>query len=187
MPDIPKVSVATDDLLSILLQGHFEYALIGGLAVVLQGHDRYTQDVDALVWDLDDRLEQFIQLAAGRGLRLAKPDGLAEALSGRILYLLAKDGTAVDVFLGFLPFEREVIERATTMALHDGVTGLVSTPEDLIIMKLIAGRSQDMYDIIALCELYPDIDKERVRRVVSEYAEFLERPDILQNLEDQIK
>ena len=104
LPDIPKVSAATDDLLAVLREGHFEYALIGGLAVVLQGHDRYTQDVDALVWDLDSRIEQFVQLAANRGLRLAKPDGLAEALSSRILYLITKDGTAVDVFLGFLPF-----------------------------------------------------------------------------------
>jgi hypothetical protein len=187
LADTPKVSAATDDLLSILQEGKYEYALVGGLAVVLQGHNRYTQDVDALVWDLDIRLEQFFQAAADRGWRLAKPDGLAEARSDRILFLLTKDGTAVDVFLGFLPFEREIIDRATTLLLHEGVSGLVSTAEDLVIMKLIAGRSQDLYDVVALCDLHPDIDKDRVARVVSEYAEILDRPDISKNLDELIR
>ncbi len=186
MRDTPKVSDATDALLAILEEGRFQYALVGGLAVVLQGYDRNTQDVDALVWDLDAHLDRFIALAKAHGLRPATPTALADARSIRILYLLTVDGTAVDVLLGFLPFEREVVNRAATMTLHDGVTALVSSPEDLIIMKLIASRGRDRYDVIALVELYPDIDKSRVRRVVTEYAELLDRPDILHNLNELV-
>jgi len=187
LPEIPDVSDVTDALISILQEGHFEYALIGGLAVVLQGHNRFTQDVDALVWDLDNRLEQLVQIADKRGFRLARLDGLDHVRSTRILHLLAEDGTAVDVFLGFLPFEHDVIHRAERMAIHEGLTAFVATPEDLIIMKLIASRSRDLYDVTALLELYPDIDKDRVRRVVIEYAEFLDRPEILQNLNDRVR
>lgn len=57
MPDTPNASAATDAAVALITEGGFDYALIGGLAVVLRGHDRSTQDVDALVWDLDERLE----------------------------------------------------------------------------------------------------------------------------------
>jgi hypothetical protein len=43
--DTPNVSAATDAALAALKDGGF----IGGLAVILLGHDRYTRDVDALV------------------------------------------------------------------------------------------------------------------------------------------
>ncbi|MBX7132081.1 MAG: nucleotidyltransferase [Fimbriimonadaceae bacterium] len=186
MPDTPNVSSATERLLSALAEGAFEYALVGGLAVVLHGYDRYTRDVDALVWNLDDRLEELVGLLRERGFRLADADQLATARASRILHLLADDDTAVDVFLGFLPFEQEAIKRATAMTLREGVTGRVITPEDLIIMKLIASRSRDLYDVIALVDLYPDLDKDRIRTIVRDYAETLERPDILKNLEERI-
>jgi hypothetical protein len=187
LPDIPNVSSATERLLSALVEGAFEYALIGGLAVVLHGYDRQTRDVDALVWDLDRRLEELIALLQVRGFRLATPDQLAKARATRILHLLAEDDTAIDVFLGFLPFEREAVDRAVTMSLTDGLTASIASPDDLIIMKLIASRDRDLYDVIALLDLYPDVDKQRVRRVVTEYAEVLERPEILRNLQERVK
>ena len=187
LPDTPKVSSATEKLLSVLRDGEFDYALVGGLAVVLQGYDRYTRDVDALVWNLDDHLEQFVELSNIRGLRLAPSATPAAALSARILHLVSGEGTAVDVLLGFLPFEREIIDRAETISIEDGLSALVATPEDLIIMKLIASRTRDLYDVMALVELYPDVDRVRIRRVVTEYAELLERPEVLKALRDQIK
>jgi hypothetical protein len=67
--DTPNVSAATDAALAALRDGGFDYALIGGLAVILRGHDRYPRDVDALVWDLDDRLDEFASLLPKYGLR----------------------------------------------------------------------------------------------------------------------
>ncbi len=67
MSDTPNVSAATDAALAALTAGGFDYALIGGLAVILRGHDRYTQDVDALVWNLDDRLDELAALLSKYG------------------------------------------------------------------------------------------------------------------------
>ena len=69
MTDTPNVSAATDAALAALTDGGFDYALIGGLAVILRGHDRYTRDVDALVWDLDDRLDEFAASLPRHGFR----------------------------------------------------------------------------------------------------------------------
>jgi hypothetical protein len=62
LPDIPNILAATDILVSALKEGAYEYALVGGLAVVLQGYDRYTRDVEALVWDLDERVDALAAL-----------------------------------------------------------------------------------------------------------------------------
>jgi hypothetical protein len=166
----------------VLTEGGFDYALIGGLAVILRGHDRYTQDVDALVWGLDERLDDLAALLVAHGFRAPTPSQLGMAAATRVLHTVWQDQVVVDFMLGLAPFEREALDHATTMELDRGVAGRVATPEDLVIMKLIASREKDIADVIALKELYPDLDRHRIRTIVTEYAEVLERPDITENL-----
>lgn len=84
MPDIPSIDTSAEKIVRVLAAGGFEYAVIGGLAVVLQGHDRFTRDVDAVVWDLDERLEELVALVQRSGFRLAQPGSLSQVRSGRI-------------------------------------------------------------------------------------------------------
>ena len=183
MPDTPNVSAATDALLTVLTEARLDYALIGGLAVVLRGHDRITQDVDALVWGLDERLDELVALLEKHGFRAPTPDQLRRAAATRLLHTVWQGQVVVDFMLGLVPFEREALDHATTMELDNGATARVATPEDLVIMKLIASRDKDITDVIALKELYPDLDRQRIRTIVSDYAEVLERPDIVENLD----
>lgn len=85
--------------------------------------------------------------------------------------------------LGLVPFEREILDHATAMDLGHGGLAKVATPEDLIMMKLTASREKDLQDVIALKELYPNLDRKRIRAVVSDYAEALDRTDITENLD----
>ena len=181
MPDIPNVQAATSAIISVL-EGRFDYALIGGLAVILRGHDRLTQDVDALVWDLDDRLDELAALLIEHGFRLPTSDQLHRAKSTRLLHTIWRDQVAVDIMLALVPFERETLDHSSIMTLDHGATAHVAAPEDLVIMKLIASRDRDITDVIALKELYPDLDRNRIRAIVADYAEALDRPDITENL-----
>ena len=181
--DTPNVSAATDAALGALTDGGFEYALIGGLAVILRGHDRYTRDVDALVWDLDDRLDELASLLPKHGFRPPTTEQLRLSKSTRLLHTIWQEKVFVDFMLGLFPFEREILDHATAMDLGRGGFAKVATPEDLIIMKLTASREKDIQDVIALKELYPDLDRRRIRAIVTDYAEVLERPDITENLE----
>lgn len=183
MTDTPDVSAATEAALAALTDGGFDYALIGGLAVILRGHDRYTRDVDALVWELDDRLDDLALLLPKYGFRPLTSDELDLSKSTRLLHALWKEEVYVDFMLGLFPFERETLDRATPMDLGHGGMAKVAAPEDLIIMKLIASRDRDIQDVIALKELYPNLSRERVRAIVCDYAEALERPDIFENLD----
>ena len=51
--------------------------------------------------------------------------------------------TDVDISLGILPFEQEMVERASTKTFAD-LSIRLPTPEDLIIMKAIAHRPEDL-------------------------------------------
>jgi hypothetical protein len=55
--------------------------------------------------------------------------------------------------------------------------------EDLIIMKAIAQRPQDLRDIEGLLDVHPDANLERVRRWLGEFAAAMTMPDILEEFE----
>jgi len=139
--------------------------------------------VDALVWGLDERLEELATLLVKHGFRSLTAEQLRLAPATRLLHTVWQGQIVVDFMLGLVPFERETLDHATSMELDHGITAQVASPEDLVIMKLIASREKDITDVIALKELYPDLDRHRIRAIVTDYAEVLERPDITENLD----
>ncbi len=187
MPENPDVSSAVKATLALLKKGNFDYSIIGGLAVVLNGYDRYTQDVNALVWDLDERLDELRSLLIENEFRPPTDEDMRRARSTRLLHTVWRSEVQVDFMLGLVPFERDTLDHAVTVLLTDDVSAKVATPEDLIIMKLIASRPQDIADVIALRELHPDVNEERIRAVVLEYAEALESAEIMSNLEKWLR
>jgi predicted nucleotidyltransferase len=98
--------------------------------------------------------------------------------------LLRHDGTRVpiDLSIGFLPFEEEAVRRALPMKAR-GLEIPVATPEDLVILKAIAGRPRDIVDIEGLLAANPRIDRNRVRSVTAIFAGLLEAPEVLENLD----
>jgi predicted nucleotidyltransferase len=86
-------------------------------------------------------------------------------------------GTDIDLSLGILPFEVEMVERSQVIDL--GVIQLrLPTPEDLIIMKAVAHRPKDLGDIQAIGASHPDLDKARIRYWVEQFGEALDMPDL---------
>ncbi len=59
----------------------------------------------------------------------------------------------------------------------------VITSEDLVVMKALARRTRDIADIEAVLDAHPDLDLDRVRYWVSEFATLLEAPEVLDELE----
>jgi predicted nucleotidyltransferase len=95
-------------------------------------------------------------------------------------------GVDVDISLGALPFEDEVIERSTWIRAGNVRIRLASA-EDLVIMKAVAGRPRDMMDIENVIRANPDLDVERIRRWVREFSAVLDMPEIHSNLEILLK
>jgi hypothetical protein len=86
-------------------------------------------------------------------------------------------GIGVDISLGILPFEVEVVDRAVRReAGHISVS--LASPEDLIILKAVAHRPVDLLDIRSLVTAHPNLDKARIRKWVEQFSEVLEMPEL---------
>lgn len=160
-----------------------DHVYIGGLAVALVGRPRITQDIDGIVLLGEMSIQEALRRAKAAGLSSRVPDAAAFAAKSRVL-LLRHDGTRVpiDLSIGFLPFEEEAVRRALPMKAR-GLEIPVATPEDLVILKAIAGRPRDIVDIEGLLAANPRIDRNRVRSVTAIFAGLLEAPEVLENLD----
>ena len=158
------------------------YSAIGGVAVSLLAQPRATQDIDAVIWLGEERWESFLRAGESHGIHPRLSDALEFAARSRVLLLRHSGGVSLDLSIGALPFEREMIERA--VALDTGELNLkVPTPEDLIISKIVAHRPKDMADIGAILSMHRNLDVQRIRHWTKEFADALEAPELLEDLE----
>jgi len=161
--------------------------VIGGLAVSLLSKPRITHDIDGLVLLPVKRWALFLKAGKRFGFVPRVPDPLEIARDGRVLLLRhAATGIDLDVTIGELPLEEEIVERAESIKIAK-VSVPLATPEDLIILKAIAGRPQDLLDIDALLVAFPSLDVARIRRWVKAFADVVEDRDIVGDLEKRLK
>jgi hypothetical protein len=158
------------------------HAIVGGVAATLQGEPRATQDIDAVVMIPEEQWGHFLRSGAAFGFLPRRRNSLKFAERSRVLLFEHRSGIGIDVSLGALPFESEMIARAVRVNLQN-VELPLATPEDLIVMKSLAMRPNDITDIEALLDANEKLDLARVRRWVGMLAEALEEPEIAERLE----
>ena len=170
-------------LTDCLGESQVPYVIIGGVAVSFVAQPRATQDIDSVVWLDHEEWPKLVVSAARPGLTPRIDDALEFAAQSRVL-LLRHDPTQVEIDLSFgaTPFEREMIDRANSIDAGR-ITIRIPAPEDLVIMKAIAGRKKDYLDIASILEVRENLDLERIRYWVREFAEVLETPEMVDSLE----
>lgn len=147
-------------------------ALIGGLAVQVWGQPRVTQDVDLTVLTgvvrdveaIDTLLERFTS-------RIENPHGFA----AQARVVLLKDpvtGSDVDVSLGADPFEERMLDRAVLIEHAPDARLRTATAEDLLVLKLFAGRPIDWMDVEGV--LIRQANQLDLDQVEAEFRPFLE-------------
>ena len=152
--------------------------IIGGIAASLLSRPRLTQDVDVLILLEERRWESFLIA----GVRF----GFLPRIGDALVFAHRPSGVDVDISLAGLPFEEESIAQARWTKV--GRLSLpLPTPENLIIMKAVAHRPQDMADIMALLDANLKMNFRRVRRWVKEFSTALGAPDILSDLESLLQ
>ena len=152
--------------------------IIGGIAASLLGKPRFTADIDAVILLSVDDLPKLIDAASQQDITPRIADAEIFAQKNRVLLLRHQtSGINIDISLGILPFEIEMIERSQEIKVG-GLHLRLPTPEDLIILKAVAHRPQDLIDIQAIAASNPDLDKERVRFWVEQFGAALGLPDL---------
>ena len=124
----------------------WKFAFIGGLALQRWGEPRLTVGVDLTLFagfgDEEKFIDELLKRYKGR-----REDAREFALKSRVLLLQSRDGIGIDISLGALPFEEELIERATDFEFLPGLKILTCSAEDLVVMKAFADRGRDWLDI----------------------------------------
>lgn len=157
--------------------------VVGGVAASILGRPRATRDIDMLAILPDDRWGEALAAARQHGIVARIEDPLAFARRTHVLLLRhAASGIDIDVILGRLPYEVDAVARGQ---FHDlgGVRTRLPQVEDLLIMKAIAQRPQDLRDIEGLLDVHPGADVEQVRTWVREFATAMTMPDLLEGLD----
>ena len=157
--------------------------IIGGIAVSLLGQARFTEDLDAMVLLSVEDIPRFLATAQKEGIEPRIPQAEAFARRNRVLLLRhTSSQTDIDISLGVLPFEYEMVERSIVYEVDDALKIHLPTPEDLIIMKAVAHRPKDLLDIQGIIQSHPDLDRERIRDWVTQFAELLEMPELWEDI-----
>ncbi len=158
-------------------------AVIGGVAVSLLGRPRFTRDIDALV-DLDEaRWPDLIEAALRAGIVPRIEGALEFASRFRVLLLRhVPSQIDIDVILGGLPFERAAVAAAQPRSVGDLMIRLPRV-EDLMIMKAVAQRPQDLLDLEGLISAHPEADLAAVRQWVAEFSTAATMPALLEEFD----
>jgi hypothetical protein len=153
----------------------YRYAVIGGVALAHWGIVRATYDVDLRVYvpDFDlDRIRSEIRLAFPERARPHAPDNA-------FIVAVNIDGVIVDFLLALPGYEGNIVEHAT-QADFGGWSVWVCSAEDLIIQKVVAGRSKDWPDVEGLLiEQWDNLDHPYIGNWLGQFAEALENPELL--------
>lgn len=141
------------------------YILVGGLAVVLHGHLRATGDVDLIIDLENNEVEKTLSALEAAGFRpyapvpareFADPEKRAAWVrdKGMLVFSLRPETGVpmVDLFLEHpIPFD-QLWARSVLTTLR-GVKVRVASIKDLMALKRMAGRPEDLADIEALTEI----------------------------------
>jgi hypothetical protein len=168
-----------ESLERLLSQFDYQGVIIGGIAVSLLGQARFTEDLDAMVLLSIEEIPNFLEVARKEGIepRIAQADDFARR--NRVLLLRhTASQTDIDISLGVLPFEQEMVARSQVHEIDEALKIHLPTPEDLIIMKAIAHRPKDLLDIQSIIHNHPHLDRERIQDWVTQFADLLERPEL---------
>jgi len=153
------------------------YMLIGGLANLIWGEARTTQDIDITVQvdpaALPDTVSRLTQ-----DFHALPESPLAFVQRTRVLPIMTNNGIRADLIFAELPYQEEAIRRARPLRL--GATEVrVCTPEDLIIHKIISERPKDLEDVRGIIHSQRShLDRNYLDPLVFGLATDLARPEI---------
>ncbi len=132
--ETPGLADALQDAVSLFRELKIRHALIGGLAAMVHGRSRYTEDVD-FVADPDHAVTLEAHPDA------MKRHGFDPSCTWKLYH---RSGVTIDLWKD--KHAEAIVSRAVRRKLGNRFVN-VAEPHDLIAMKLRADRAQDDYDI----------------------------------------
>jgi predicted nucleotidyltransferase len=147
-------------LAAILRDLGIRWVLIGALAANrYRTSPRLTQDVDLLLADVGAGLDALEIAARAAGWEVRRASG-----EGDLLRLRHPELGIADLLIAGTEYQQEAIRRGRKEPIGNGENVRVLTAEDVIVHKLIAGRTQDRADIEAILAAKVPLDESYIER-----------------------
>lgn len=152
-------------LLERLTDSGVDFVVVGGVAVIMQASPRFTKDLDICYDPSQENLDRLGAVLVSLGAKLRAvdedlpfvPDGHSLRQT-QILTLTTPDG-GIDLLVepAGAPSYRSLRKHASEVDI-EGITVRIASIDDLIAMKIAAGRPQDEVDVESL-----EIARRRLR------------------------
>lgn len=173
------VGSALRDLARALNALGVDWYLFGAQAAIVYGSTRVTEDIDVTV-NLGDRAPRVLvsELArAGFELRVADVDAFIERT--RVLpFVHVPTSMPVDVVLSGPGIEELFLARARTHQ-REGQSIPVASPEDLVVMKLLASRPHDLEDVRSILRAQgSELDVSSIQETLKLLEQALDQSDL---------
>lgn len=146
-------------LIRICGKEKIKIVFMGGIAASVYSRPRATFDVDAIMLIDRNKSGSFFKTILKRGFAYDQknPVKIIQNLPFISIYN-KKHKIYADIFLAESNYQKNIIKRAKKMRYGNILINLIA-PEDLILLKLLAGRQQDIDDVRQiLIENYGDMD-----------------------------
>jgi hypothetical protein len=164
---------ALDAVLEIIDKRSIPYALIGGVAVRAYAIPRNTNDIDITIALNADDLSPFLDDLQGCGFTV--PEAYYRGWLDRVqgmpvikarLYLSGR-GIDVDIFLVESRLQKCLMARRVKAETEQREVW-IATPEDLVLLKLLANRPRDRLDIEDILFISGQLDVGYLRKWAKE-------------------
>lgn len=153
-PPSPKETTSQfEKLLARIAAAGVDFAVVGGLAVILNGYERQTRDLDIIVHPAPENIRKLLAFLAtwGEGWARELTPGDFEALEEGSLRI--QEEFDLDVFVKMRGRSLDDFRPRLRYLQSDDVRIPVIAPEDLIHCKETSWRDKDKIDVSALREI----------------------------------
>ncbi len=185
MASVEQVEQALLNIIDVLDSEGIPYAVMGGLAVRVYSIPRATQDVDLTIQIKRDKLDHLRDALYEQGCSIPPvyDSGWLDKVPGMPLFKVKRHiqehSIDIDIFVAESPFQVEMLRRRQPLEISGRKVFLVS-PEDLLLLKLVAGRPRDKIDVQDMLFTLGELDND----YLSAWAKEL---GVVKQLEDALR
>ncbi|MCM8810838.1 MAG: nucleotidyl transferase AbiEii/AbiGii toxin family protein [Candidatus Omnitrophica bacterium] len=149
------------------------YMIIGGQAVLLYGEPRLTKDIDVTLGVGIEKLKELKILSEKLQFKILvdNPDDFVRKTMVLPLQDI-KSGIRIDFIFSFSSYENQAIKKAVEIKFGR-ISVKFAALEDVIIHKIIAGRSRDIEDVKSIILKNPSYDKNYIINWLREFDRSL--------------
>jgi hypothetical protein len=178
------VAEALSALAHVLGELGVRWYVFGAQAAISYGASRVTHDVDVTIALGERPVGQLLASLSAAGWQSRATDAAELAALARVVPVVhAATGVPFDLVLAGPGIEETFLENARTRRIAD-VEVPVAAAEDIVTMKVLAGRPHDRQDVLAILRAQrASFDVQRVRAALEMLDDALDQSDLAANFE----